>query len=315
MVGANTVMFFALFRVSTRPAFFTAVTSVDRAGLFDAAVATGSLAIPSKLPLPCWGTVEHAGPNGLAMVSMSLSALLSFDGFDADDEDLSDASSLPSPLPEQAANATALIARSSTARGTAADGAGDGRDSLPGGLVAHLADSGAGPPARCTADVRRSGPDGAGRRSGTSPSGRPSRPRSGRCTARTWPDGRCRPSRPAHGRLRPAIPEIPRRPRPAAPARRHRRLPFRYTGLPHRGKGSRPLGRARPPRRLGQFQPDQRGPARRQCRRHRESRRRPPAPSYDATFPCLSAALPSGLNPPVPPMPPSSTRRSHSPVS
>ena len=42
LVGANTVMPWALFRVSTRPAFFTAVTRVDRSGVLEAAVATGS---------------------------------------------------------------------------------------------------------------------------------------------------------------------------------------------------------------------------------------------------------------------------------
>ena len=61
-------MFSALFSVSTRPAFFTAVTRVDSAGLFDAAVATGSLAMPSKEPAPSFGTEEQAGPNGSSML-------------------------------------------------------------------------------------------------------------------------------------------------------------------------------------------------------------------------------------------------------
>src|SRR5215218_9829786 len=40
----------ALFSVSTRLAFLTAVTSVDRTGLPDAAVATGTFAMDAKLP-------------------------------------------------------------------------------------------------------------------------------------------------------------------------------------------------------------------------------------------------------------------------
>ena len=64
LVGANTVMFWALLRVSTRPAFFTAVTRVERAGLLEAAVATGSWAMPSKERAPSLGTVAQAGPNG-----------------------------------------------------------------------------------------------------------------------------------------------------------------------------------------------------------------------------------------------------------
>src|SRR4051794_26719945 len=64
--GANTVMFCAELRVSTRPAFLTAVTSVDRTGLLEAAVATGSADMPEKLPLPLLGTAEQAAPNGLS---------------------------------------------------------------------------------------------------------------------------------------------------------------------------------------------------------------------------------------------------------
>ncbi|GAA4228242.1 hypothetical protein GCM10022254_17890 [Actinomadura meridiana] len=66
-------------RVSTRPAFFTAVTRVDSTGLLDAAVATGSVDMPLKLPLPDAGTAEQPGPNGwsadgelLAMVGAEL---------------------------------------------------------------------------------------------------------------------------------------------------------------------------------------------------------------------------------------------------
>jgi hypothetical protein len=40
---------------------------VDSTGLFDAAVATGAVAMPWKLPAPEDGTDEHAAPNGAAM--------------------------------------------------------------------------------------------------------------------------------------------------------------------------------------------------------------------------------------------------------
>ena len=64
--GANTVMFDAELSVSTRPAFFTAVTSVDSTGLAEAAVATGAVAMPLKLPAPDFGTDEQAGPKSMA---------------------------------------------------------------------------------------------------------------------------------------------------------------------------------------------------------------------------------------------------------
>src|SRR3954454_12264154 len=64
-VGANTVRFWAELSVSTRPAFLTAVTSVDRTGLLEAAVATGSADMPEKLPLPLLGTAEQPAPKGL----------------------------------------------------------------------------------------------------------------------------------------------------------------------------------------------------------------------------------------------------------
>jgi hypothetical protein len=63
--GANTVMFDAELSVSTRPAFFTAVTSVDSAGLAEAAVATGAVDMPLKLPAPDFGTDEQAGPKSM----------------------------------------------------------------------------------------------------------------------------------------------------------------------------------------------------------------------------------------------------------
>jgi hypothetical protein len=63
LVGANTVIPLALFRVSTRPACLTAVTRVESCGLLEAAVATGSSAMPLRLPGPVDGTAEQAGPK------------------------------------------------------------------------------------------------------------------------------------------------------------------------------------------------------------------------------------------------------------
>src|SRR6476469_7276865 len=64
LVGAKTVMSFAVLSVSTRPAALTAPTSWLRTGLLLAAVATGSVAMPENDPLPLAGTAEHAEPNG-----------------------------------------------------------------------------------------------------------------------------------------------------------------------------------------------------------------------------------------------------------
>jgi hypothetical protein len=55
--------------VSTRPAFVTAVTSVDSTGLAEAAVATGAVAMPAKLPAPVFGTEEQAGPKSFAALA------------------------------------------------------------------------------------------------------------------------------------------------------------------------------------------------------------------------------------------------------
>lgn len=57
--GANTVMLSAEFSVFTRPALVTAVTRVDSTGLAEAAVATGAVDMPVKLPAPVLGTAEH----------------------------------------------------------------------------------------------------------------------------------------------------------------------------------------------------------------------------------------------------------------
>ena len=84
--GANTVMFEAELSVSTRPAALTAVTRVDSAGLAEAAVATGAVAMPVKLPAPDFGTEEQAGPKSIAAAGADDAA---FAGEDAavDDED------------------------------------------------------------------------------------------------------------------------------------------------------------------------------------------------------------------------------------
>ncbi|CAO0831525.1 hypothetical protein SMICM17S_12531 [Streptomyces microflavus] len=91
LVGANTVMFSALLRVSTRPAFCTAVTSVESAGLLEAAVATGSFAMPSKLPAPSVGTPAQAGPNGLSADVSSPAAGFDSSGVEPAADALSDA--------------------------------------------------------------------------------------------------------------------------------------------------------------------------------------------------------------------------------
>ena len=55
--------------VSTRPAALTAATSVDSAGLAEAAVATGAADIPVKLPAPDFGTAAQPGPKSIAVVA------------------------------------------------------------------------------------------------------------------------------------------------------------------------------------------------------------------------------------------------------
>ena len=68
LAGANTVMSLAEFSVSTRPACFTAVTSVDSTGLAEAAVATGAVDMPLKLPAPDLGTDAQPEPKLVAVV-------------------------------------------------------------------------------------------------------------------------------------------------------------------------------------------------------------------------------------------------------
>src|ERR1700760_2774265 len=65
--GAKTVMALAEFSVSTRPAFFTAVTRVDSTGLAEAAVATGAVDMPEKLPAPDLGTDAQPVPKSVVV--------------------------------------------------------------------------------------------------------------------------------------------------------------------------------------------------------------------------------------------------------
>src|SRR5262249_35108029 len=98
--GAKTVMPDAELSVSTSPAFFTAVTRVDRTGLLEAAVATGAADMPAKLPFPDDGTAEQPGPNGaIAAVPLECAA--------AAGDDEPDIEADPPPLDPQAAAVTA----------------------------------------------------------------------------------------------------------------------------------------------------------------------------------------------------------------
>src|SRR3954463_9642532 len=55
---------------STRLAAVTAWTSVESTGLALAAVATGAVLMPSKLPAPSAGTCEQAAPNGCSLAAL-----------------------------------------------------------------------------------------------------------------------------------------------------------------------------------------------------------------------------------------------------
>ena len=79
-VGAKMVNGPGPLRVSTRPAWVTAVTRVDSTGLLPAAVAAGSSAMPLKLPSPSAGTEAHAVPLG----DMAAISPLDSDGISAD---------------------------------------------------------------------------------------------------------------------------------------------------------------------------------------------------------------------------------------
>src|SRR3954451_23690898 len=65
LAGGRTVSSGAGLSESARLAVVTACTSVDSAGLALAAVATGAVAMPAKLPAPSEGTAAHPAPNGV----------------------------------------------------------------------------------------------------------------------------------------------------------------------------------------------------------------------------------------------------------
>ena len=73
-VGANTVSSGAAFSVSPRPAAPTAVTSVVRTGLFDAAVATGSSVMPPSVPSAGPPSTAATRPSASQIVAGSLDA-------------------------------------------------------------------------------------------------------------------------------------------------------------------------------------------------------------------------------------------------
>src|SRR3954452_24100068 len=80
LVGAKTVMSLAVLSVSPSLAAVTAVTRVDRTGLFEAAVATGAVAMPSKLPAPVAGTAPQAEPKVVPSIIAALPDGAAIDG-------------------------------------------------------------------------------------------------------------------------------------------------------------------------------------------------------------------------------------------
>jgi hypothetical protein len=120
LAGANTVMFGAEFSVSTRPAFLTAVTSVDRAGLAEAAVATGAVDMPLKLPAPDLGTDAQPEPKSVAEAEPELDGIAAaLDEAMADDEDLGaadDEADVPPELLQAAVPRASPAATADTAR-------------------------------------------------------------------------------------------------------------------------------------------------------------------------------------------------------
>src|ERR671916_262767 len=98
LVGAKTVTSWALLNESTSLACLTAVTSVESTGLPEAAVATGTLAIASKLPALAGsvGTAEQPAPNSPSiMAGAELGAASAVDGAGAGAAAVSSAESSP----------------------------------------------------------------------------------------------------------------------------------------------------------------------------------------------------------------------------
>ncbi len=114
-VGAKTVRLSAELSVSTRSASVTAATSVLRSGLFEAAVATGSSAMPSTEPSPEVGTPAQPGPNGASAAIGSSDSIGDSDsmGVSELDSDVvgSDALPLSLSLPQAARPMDAVRAR------------------------------------------------------------------------------------------------------------------------------------------------------------------------------------------------------------
>src|SRR5216684_9341738 len=97
------------------PAFFTAVTRVDSAGLAEAAVATGAVAIPLKLPAPDFGTDEQAGPKSMAAAAPEPAAAGAEEAAVGEDDDPDAADEDPLEL-HAAAPMARLAASPDTAR-------------------------------------------------------------------------------------------------------------------------------------------------------------------------------------------------------
>src|ERR1700761_6329796 len=98
----------AEFSVSTRPAFLTAVTSVDSTGLADAAVATGAVDMPVKLPAPAAGTEAQPGPKSV-VVAPELLAGAEDMGAEAEEDAAPAALELEEPLELHAAAPRAQV--------------------------------------------------------------------------------------------------------------------------------------------------------------------------------------------------------------
>ena len=118
MAGANTVMFDAELSVSTRPAFFTAATSVDRTGLLEAAVATGAVDIPLKLPAPDEGTDAQPEPKSVVEVDPDGMAEAPDDAIEDDPDDGADEdeADVPPELLQAAVPKASPAATADTAR-------------------------------------------------------------------------------------------------------------------------------------------------------------------------------------------------------
>jgi hypothetical protein len=94
----------------------TAVTRVDSTGLLDAAVATGAVDMPVKLPAPEDGTAEQAGPNGFDAVCADWVGAA--DAADEDEDGVPDPELAEVPLEPHAAAPNARPADRTAMAGT-----------------------------------------------------------------------------------------------------------------------------------------------------------------------------------------------------